>query len=367
MFSVIIPVHNRPAPVKQAIQSVLEQDYDNWECIVVDDASTDNTAQICASIAETDGRIRVFSLEVNRGVSAARNYGLDHASPNADHFLFLDSDDMLAPNAMSTLSQVIEKHDVDLIVFAANQTGLQFDPPYNMVLDRTWIRDRILPQHLNIVRHSSGFLQPFSWNKCYKSSLIREHDIRFDEWRKIWEDNPFVIQCLDNSNSLIIIPDMLYSNCDYQCSDHLSSRIDSQLFFTYIEGYDRNVEQFGKEYSFANDYTPRHYFDVISSLIRTYSEKADEEAYNDLLTKLIRNETMREWADRITPRNLCEKQIADAFRENDVALLVQGYKGLSLLQSEPELHKVSFTEKAKRLIRRLFGENMIKRIKRKLK
>jgi glycosyltransferase involved in cell wall biosynthesis len=89
--SVIIPVYNRPVQILRSVQSVIEQKYDNFECIVVDDGSTDETPSVLQSLGK---KIRVITTE-NRGVSAARNIGVEKSV--GDFIAFLDSDDEWKP------------------------------------------------------------------------------------------------------------------------------------------------------------------------------------------------------------------------------------------------------------------------------
>ena len=366
-FSVIIPVYNRPEPVKFAIQSVLNQTYQDWECIVVDDASTDCTPQVCAELADSDSRIHFYSLSKNGGVSMARNYGLDHISNREDgYILFLDSDNRLTSNTMSTLKEVIEKNPVDMVVFAYDQQGLPFEPPYHQMLDRTWIRNRILPQHLNILPQSAGFLEPYVWNKCYKKTLISDHFIRFDEWRRVWEDNAFVIQCLDKCSEIILIPDNLYETCDYPGIDHLSGHVDADLFLNYIAGYEKNVEQFSEEYNYHNNYTPRRFFNVVHGLLITYYKKCDEKAGYDLLHKLLENRTMNEWVNQIIPANPEERRIVSAFQSGDNLALAQIYHKLSERQSEVKQSAFSWKGKLKQRVRKMLGDDKYDRIKQML-
>ena len=91
LVSVIIPTYNRADFIEKAIQSVLNQTYSNFEIIVVDDGSTDSSAQIIQKLAEKDHRIRYYKLEVNSGVSIARNTGISLV--RGKYIAFLDSDD----------------------------------------------------------------------------------------------------------------------------------------------------------------------------------------------------------------------------------------------------------------------------------
>lgn len=98
LFSVIMPAYNSQDYLAEAIESVLAQEFSDWELLIVDDGSTDHTLAIATRYAEADRRIRVFSQE-NAGTAAARNNALEHAS--APWALMLDSDDMLLPHCMS--------------------------------------------------------------------------------------------------------------------------------------------------------------------------------------------------------------------------------------------------------------------------
>lgn len=100
LVSVIIPTYNRADFIEKAIQSVLNQTYSNFEIIVIDDGSTDNSAQIIKKLAEKDHRIRYYKLEVNSGVSIARNKGLSLA--RGKYIAFLDSDDIALAHWLKT-------------------------------------------------------------------------------------------------------------------------------------------------------------------------------------------------------------------------------------------------------------------------
>lgn len=90
--SVIMPVYNCEKFLKHTIRSVREQTYENWELIIIDDASVDNSLSEAEHYATEDNRIKVFRMPENSGVSACRNFGLSHAS--GDYVAFLDSDDL---------------------------------------------------------------------------------------------------------------------------------------------------------------------------------------------------------------------------------------------------------------------------------
>jgi glycosyltransferase involved in cell wall biosynthesis len=83
------------------------RDLTDWECLIVDDQSTDDSATVADRIADTDDRIYTLRTPSNLKLSGARNYGFEHA--NGRYILFLDADDMLAPNALDTLSHALDE------------------------------------------------------------------------------------------------------------------------------------------------------------------------------------------------------------------------------------------------------------------
>ena len=114
-FSIIMPVYNVEKYVSQAIESVLSQSYGDFELIIVNDCSPDNSLSICESYAEKDKRIRIISLSQNGGLSNARNVGM--RSMRGDYVLFLDSDDWWEPNLLETVSRAAEKTHPEMIFF----------------------------------------------------------------------------------------------------------------------------------------------------------------------------------------------------------------------------------------------------------
>ena len=113
MITMIIPVYNAERTIARCIDSVLKQEYTNFELLIVDDGSTDNSGAICDSYEEKDSRIRVIHQE-NSGVSASRNLALSLA--RGTYVQFLDSDDWITPNAMRLLSNAALTFHCDMVI-----------------------------------------------------------------------------------------------------------------------------------------------------------------------------------------------------------------------------------------------------------
>ena len=112
LISVIIPLYNKESSIAQTLQSVFSQDYSDFEIVVVDDGSTDNSVEIVEAM--NDPRIRLIKQE-NGGPSMARNTGVKNAK--GEWILFLDADDEMLPGALEFFSKKIQNHtDVDMFL-----------------------------------------------------------------------------------------------------------------------------------------------------------------------------------------------------------------------------------------------------------
>lgn len=110
LVSVITPAYNAERFIGETIESVLKQTYKNWEMIIVDDKSTDNTVNIVKSYAERDSRIKLIELEENSGSAIARNTAMDHA--NGRYLAFLDSDDQWIENKLERQVEFMKENDI---------------------------------------------------------------------------------------------------------------------------------------------------------------------------------------------------------------------------------------------------------------
>ena len=109
-YSIITPTYNRGDLIARAIQSVLAQTYEDFELVIVDDASTDDTIQVVESFLY-DKRIKLIKCEVNGGVNKARNIGLNSISDQSEAVTFLDSDDEFEPNALENMLAEMNLHE----------------------------------------------------------------------------------------------------------------------------------------------------------------------------------------------------------------------------------------------------------------
>ena len=124
-ISILIPVYNVHAYLAECLDSLLAQDFQDWEAICVNDGSTDDSLDILNAYAQKDKRFIVISQE-NQGLSGARNTAMQHFS--GEWALFLDSDDMFAPKALSTLYTIAKESKQDVVIAPSFGTTDQ-EPP----------------------------------------------------------------------------------------------------------------------------------------------------------------------------------------------------------------------------------------------
>ena len=165
-YSIIVPAYNVAQYIEECVESVLNQDYDNYEVIVVDDGATDETPQIIDNLAQKSKKVRVIHQK-NGGLSAARNSGIEAAS--GDYILFLDGDDFWSDNQFLTgLNNIIKKETVDVIIFPFSY--YYQDKLVEKLFDTKNLIGNFKTDCVDLVKRDL-MIAP-AWNKCVKRKLF---------------------------------------------------------------------------------------------------------------------------------------------------------------------------------------------------
>ena len=172
LLSVIVPVYNVEKYLKRCLESILVQSWNDYEIILVDDGSTDSSAQICDLYAEKYEMIRVIHKE-NKGLSDTRNRGIEKAS--GEYVYFPDSDDWLEPNTFSELSDVIEELTYDIISFNREFVTSEED---KLISAKSRIQKLSGKQALLEMLKQSD-VTGFANDKIYRKKLFLDNDIEF--------------------------------------------------------------------------------------------------------------------------------------------------------------------------------------------
>lgn len=208
MISIIIPVYNTEKYLRRCLDSIVAQTYKDFECIMVDDGSTDSSGTICDVFAAKDERFKVFHNE-NHGVGYARNYGL--SKMNGEYISFVDSDDWLASNFYETLIPKITQNELVYVsdtFYYPDGTKITHQLPQKQSSNREEVEKMILYLKENAVGYP---FFGYTWNKMFRTDIIRQHNIRFIENLTLCEDEVFTDAYCMYINSLSLVSEPLYN------------------------------------------------------------------------------------------------------------------------------------------------------------
>lgn len=206
-FSIIIPAYNANEFLPSTLESILSQEYPNFEIILINDGSTDNTEDVCRYYANSDKRISFISKR-NEGVSIARNKGLDIAK--GEYTLFVDADDILYPTALSTIHNSLKNINIDYFRYEYQTIDKKENPLYPNYEAK--LRRKVSNQTLDAVNCITRIIRNeyFLWSGVFRKEIIDKYHLRFMEGCTYNEDTLFMIQYLTHSTTHIYIPKILY-------------------------------------------------------------------------------------------------------------------------------------------------------------
>ena len=208
VVSVVIPVYNGEKVIEACVRSVLMQDVDGMELIIVDDGSTDGTWALLEKFAAADERIRPVHQE-NGGVSCARNTALQHC--RGEYIRFVDADDVLPPGSMKTLLEKARSNGSDLVIAGYNEVvGPMRTARCLRKCEDTMPCNDVLP-HLNVWANS--FYYGVLWNKLFRREIIEKNQVRFISGLNWGEDFAFVCRYLAGVEKVSFTQALVY---DYQ-------------------------------------------------------------------------------------------------------------------------------------------------------
>lgn len=196
--SIVIPVYNKAEYISDCLESLLQQDFDDFEIVAVNDGSTDDSGKICDEKATEDTPIRVIHTE-NGGVTAARRKGVEQAK--GEYIMFVDADDKLLPNAIKTLYKAIIDSGADEVIGTyKDQYGNRYDSGW-----RGFTPCEPLVRNLLSIKNSFCVL----WGIMFRKSLL---DGCLNAPREIVEreDSLMQIKCLMKSPKVYFIADAVY-------------------------------------------------------------------------------------------------------------------------------------------------------------
>lgn len=255
-FSIVLPTYGVAEYIEQMLKCLQAQTYANWEAIVVDDASTDESVQIAQAFAKADSRIRIVHHQENRGLSAARNTGLNEA--RGRYVTFFDPDDTCEPALLEEVLLSLNRQHAQVVLFGHTEDFFDTTPdgalrmsPYRVVAypvefpqleaisnwkavqdqdesangksvheqEKSLAQDVIFGPHQEfsdkaqfrpfVLSLETGIHYGYAWNKFYECDYVRAHQLKFEN-EPLIEDIEFNIKVFQDLETLNIISQPLY-------------------------------------------------------------------------------------------------------------------------------------------------------------
>lgn len=278
IISVIVPVFNSESTLSRCVDSILKQSFNDFELILVNDGSTDNSAKICEEYAKLDTRVVVINKE-NGGVSSARNFGIERS--NGKFILFCDSDDYVEKQWIEDLYNMLsDKVSMAVCTYCGIEDNISDDA------------ERIFYDHSNVWEIIKNKYLHVPCNKIFDATIIKKHDLKFNENYSYAEDTLF---CLDYFEKLekvgvLVNKQPMYRQCIKPNS--LSRRRHIDKYWEVIsKAYDK-IDLLLKKYDvnkmdIKNEYSKMYLTSMITAIDNVFTDKTNLVQKNKQLKQIL--------------------------------------------------------------------------------
>ena len=200
-LSLVLPIYNVEKYIKKCLESITAQNFKNFEVLCIDDCGTDNSIKITQEFVQKDSRFKIIKHENNRGLSAARNTGIDNAT--GKYILFIDSDDWIENNLLEQIVIAFEQNKTDSVWFNSYI--------YNQKSGQTYFLTDNLKESTKIYLTPDNInnFASYAWNKAFKLSKLKSLNIKFPEGL-YFEDSEFYLKIFSNISEIYLITQPLY-------------------------------------------------------------------------------------------------------------------------------------------------------------
>ena len=235
--SIIVPVYNAEACLRRCVESVLNQEYADFELLLADDGSRDGSGRICDEYAAADSRVRVFHKE-NSGVSDSRNLCLDQA--RGRYLQFLDADDWITANATKLLVQAMEEHLCDLVISDFYRVVGERVSPKGDIDEAQVLSREEYASHM--MENPANYYYGVLWNKLYRREIVERHHLRMDPAISWCEDFMFNLEYIRRAETFFALQVPVYYYVKTKgslCTQGISISKTIQMKLTVFEYYNQ--------------------------------------------------------------------------------------------------------------------------------
>lgn len=239
-FSIVMPAYNCENTVGLTIENLKKQTFTNFELIIVNDGSKDNTKNVLEKYSDTDERISVLTI-ANGGPGNARNQGIKQAQ--GKYLLLIDADDEVPLETLETYSNYLKQNkDLDLII-SSYETRIR---DKNEIIDIRLVETptRIIGTHQQFLKEiyplMNKQLMYVVWNKIYRLDIIKQFSIQFPSYKSC-EDRLFNVTYFKHVNKCMVVNDVLY-HYSFDGENSLTNQYLSNKFETFVEFYQKLLD-----------------------------------------------------------------------------------------------------------------------------
>ncbi|SDS69027.1 Glycosyltransferase involved in cell wall bisynthesis [Formosa sp. Hel1_31_208] len=260
LISIIIPVYNRSNLIGETLDSILVQTYPNWECIIVDDESTDDTCTVVHEYIQKDARFKLFSKpnKLPKGPSAARNYG--YLKSQGDYINWFDSDDLMLANKLEIDIEHLKSGDFDFTISQSSFFVTAGVPKKVFWNPEIWSEDPVN----DFIRKQIG------WgvnSPLWKRESLERVQLTFDETLLTADDFKYHVQALQNGLQPIIIDKTLVNIREHseRLNEHSNKSPYKLLVYTYLIKNRKALALNPKSIQYLNWHFLRYYSGIVKS------------------------------------------------------------------------------------------------------
>ena len=329
LVSIIIPVYNVESYIQAALQSAVNQTYENIEVIVVNDGTRDHSMEKVQHFLCKDTRVSVIN-RFNGGLSTARNIGLDACK--GEYVLFFDSDDRISPTLVEQSVNSAQMSQADVVVFGFD--NIRCDKEENILsVEKYEFENITCEEMLNKSEIPPSFLSGigFAWNKLYRTRFLRNHQLHFEEGLSLIEDVVFnreVFLCTDRVTFL--------SGTYYQYYARERATLSNQFYEgfmdLFIRGFRCRSEILHKFYPHAgngSEYLARNYVNGIRfycSMLFKHGQKLSVSERIHRLKRIVTHSVTKEQIAFFKPYSRYDRLIKLCIQYRLVRMLYMLYR-----------------------------------------
>ena len=306
-ISIILPVYNCEKVIERTIKTILNQSFDFYELIIVNDGSTDNTREICLKYSEKNSKIKYIETE-NYGVSNARNIGVLNA--RGEYISFIDSDDEYCTQFLEKIMQSIDGEK--LIVYAYDRINENNGKTREMRVCKDINNLNEMKQQIEMLQ--SNFLFNQVWNKIYLKKIIEYNNIIFNVDLSIGEDYVFNLEYMKHIQSIEYVDEILYKYYTKETGLSLQKR-DNKLKIK-LKNWEKNKELY-IEKKWNLEYLYNQYIQICLAGISKFVLKKNFK--ENLKSNLVDDKQFKEILEKTTSRK--NKIIAKIFLQKKMITL----------------------------------------------